>query len=108
MTVGTLMKYLEKYDKNEIVKLHRFDGEPVLFVLSAKNKDGVWLETENDNDMAKEISARFEDAIENGIDELDVYSLMLEQGINIEMVRKYMGDQIADNMESYCENHGLI
>lgn len=108
MTVGTLIKYLEKYDKNEIVHLHQFDGEPVLFVLSAKNKDGVWLETESDNDMTEEIAARFETAIENGIDESDVYGLMLEQGIDVEMVRKYMDNEIADNMQAYCENHGLI
>ena len=108
MTVGTLIKHLEKFDKNEIVHLHTYDGEPVLFTVAAKNKPGVWLETESDNDMAAEISARLEDATENGIDELDVYGLMLEQGINVEMVRKYMGDAAADHMQEYCEEHGLI
>ena len=108
MTVGTLIKHLEKFDKNEIVHLHAYDGEPVLFTVAAKNKPGVWLETESDNDMAAEISARLEDASENGIDESGVYGLMLEHGIDVEMVRKYMGNEVADHMQEYCEEHGIM
>ena len=52
MTVETLIKHLEKQDRNQEVRLHDVHGEPVIFVLSAKNKDGVWLETETDTDMA--------------------------------------------------------
>ena len=108
MTVGTLIKHLEKFDKNEIVHLHAYDGEPVLFVVAARNTSGVWLEAESDSDMAAEISARFEDAAENGIDESNVYGLMLEQGINVDMVRKYMGDEVANHMQEYCNEHGII
>lgn len=108
MTVGELIRRLEKYDKEEIVRLHHFDGEPVLFVVTAVNKKGVWLETESDNDMAEEISERFEDAINQGIDETEVYSLMLEQGIGVDMVRKYMGDDVAERMFEYCKEHGLL
>lgn len=108
MTVGTLIKYLQKYDENEIVRLHCVDGEPVLFALQAVNKPGVWLETESDNDMAEEINARFEDAITNGVDEGDVYSLMLEQGITVDIVKKYVGSDVAYKMRIYCEHHGLL
>ena len=97
MTVETLIKHLEKQGKNQEVRLHDVHGEPVIFVLSAKNKDGVWLETETDTDMADEIQTRFDDAIENGTDELDVY-----------MVRKYLGTDAADHMQTFCEEHGLI
>lgn len=108
MTVGTLIKHLEKFDKNEIFHLHAYDGEPVLFVVAARNTSGVWLEAESDSDMAAEISARLEDAAENGIDESNVYGLMLEQGINVDMVRKYMGDEVANHMQEYCNEHGII
>lgn len=108
MTVGTLIKYLQKYNENEIVRLHSIDGEPVIFALQATNKPGVWLETESDNDMAEEINARFEDAVINGVDEGDVYSLMLEQGINIDMVEKYVGSDVANKMRIYCESNGLV
>lgn len=108
MTVGTLIKYLKKYDENEVVHLHHFDGEPVLFCLSAKNKPGIWLETESDNDMAQEISTRFEYALEKGIDEYDIYRQMLIQGIDVDMVRRYMGNDSANHMQEYCEKHGLL
>lgn len=53
----------------------------------AQNKPGVWLEAESDNDMVAEISTRLEDVAEKGVDESNIYGLMLEQGINVEMVR---------------------
>lgn len=74
----------------------------------AQNKPGVWFEAESDNDMVAEISTRLEDAAEKGVDESDVYGLMLEQGINVEMVRKYMGDAAANHMQEYCEEHGVV
>lgn len=44
----------------------------------------------------------------DGKDELDVYSEMLETGIDIKMVRKYLGDDAADHMKDFCKEHGLI
>lgn len=41
------------------------------------------------------------------LDELDVYMDMLEIGIGVDMVRKYMGDELADHMEKFCKEHGL-
>lgn len=39
---------------------------------------------------------------------LEVYMEMLEAGINVPMVRKYMGNEVADAMQQFCEEHGLI
>ena len=78
MTVETLIKHLEKQGKNQEVRLHDVHGEPVIFVLSAKNKDGVWLETETDTDMAYEIQKMFDDAVDDDKDELAMYTEMLE------------------------------
>ena len=108
MKVGKLLNGLRKADREAIVRLHSPLGEPVLFVLHANGKDGVWLESESDIDMAAEISARFQDAIETGTDEITVYSKMLEQGIDVEMVRKHLGDKDANHMEDFCRDHGLI
>lgn len=83
-------------------------GFPVLFVIAAKGIDPVWLECESDTDMSDEIQSRFGDTIENGTDELDVYMEMLEASINVSMVRKYMGNSVADTMQNFCEKHGLI
>ena len=97
MKVKTLIKKLEKMDPEAEVRLHDKTGESVLFVLCAKKYPDVWLQTEGDVDMSDEIQARFDDAIENGTDELDVY-----------MVRKYLGDNAAEHMQNFCEEHGLI
>ena len=108
MKVKTLIEKLEKMDPEAEIRLHDKVGEPVLFVLSAKNIPDVWLQSERDVDMADEIQSRFDDAIENGTDELDVYMEMLEAGIDVSMVRKYLGDNAADYMQRFCGEHGLI
>ena len=97
MTVKTLIEKLSHYNKNAIVRLHHREGEELLFALAFQNDDTtVVLETENDNDMREEIQARFD------------YSEMLETGIDIKMVRKYLGDDAADHMKVFCIEHGLI
>lgn len=108
MKVKTLIKKLQIMDPEAEVLIHGKDGFPILFVMAAKGVDSVWLECESDTDMADEIQSRFNDAIENGIDELDLYTEMLETGIDVTMVRKYIGDTVADNMQQFCEEHGLI
>lgn len=108
MKVKTLIEKLEKMDPEAEIRLQDKVGEPVLFVLSAKNIPDVWLQSERDVDMADEIQSRFDDAIENGTDELDVYMEMLEAGIDVSMVRKYLGDDAADYMQRFCGEHGLI
>ena len=108
MKVKTLIEKLQKMNPEAEVLMHGKGGVPVLFVMAAEGIDPVWLECESDTDMADEIQSRFDDAIENGTDELDVYMEMLEAGINIPMVRKYMGNSVADSMQKFCEEHGLI
>lgn len=109
MRVKNLIEKLKDMDPNAVVRLHHKDGEPVLFVLKLMNRnDIVWLETENDNDMAKEIQARLNVAIEDGEDELDVYASMLEAGVDVDMVRRHLGDEHANHMKVFCEEHGLI
>lgn len=59
--------------------------------------------------LIEKLSHYNKDAIvRDGKDELDVYSEMLETGIDIKMVRKYLGDDVADHMKDFCKEHGLI
>ena len=60
----------------------------------------------NEIEIKEDIISRFNEAVSNGEDELDVYSEMLEKGINV--VRKYCGNTVADSMKSFCEEHGLL
>ena len=106
MTVKTLIEKLSHYNKDAIIHLHHREGEELLFALAFQNDDTIVV-LETDNDMREEIQVRFDAALD-GRDELDVYSEMLETGIDIKMVRKYLGDDVADHMKDFCKEHGLI
>ncbi len=109
MKIKTLIERLSKFNPEATVKLHRREGEEVLFTVAIEgDDDNVWLETESDNDMGSEIDARFDGATEYWDSELDFYMDLLETGINVAMVRKYMGDELANHMEEFCIEHGLI
>lgn len=43
-----------------------------------------------------------------GLYELDFYTDLLETGITVDMVRKYMNDETADHMRDFCKEHGLL
>ena len=110
MKVKTLIKKLQRMNPEAEVKLNNYGGEKALFVNARKNDENtVWLDGEKDIDMQEEINARFEAAVNGEWDsDLDFYMDLLETGIDIEMVRKYMGDEPADHMRQFCEEHGLI
>ena len=109
MKVKTVIQKLTKMNPEAEVRLNDFNGETVLFINArTDNPDVVWIDGEEDFDLGEEISARYERAIEEQMDELDFYMDLLEIGITVEMVRKYMDDEHADIMKKFCEEHGLI
>lgn len=109
MKVKRLIEQLSKYNPEAVVSMHERYGRPVLFALALQNDDAtVWLECEEDTDMAEEINVRFLQALESGQDELEFYAELLEIGIDVDMVRKYMDDDAADHMETFCRDHGLL
>ena len=59
-------------------------------------------------DLGNELEERFRNAAENQLDELDFYMDLLEIGITVEHVRRYMGEEAAKHMEEFCEEHGLV
>lgn len=88
--------------------IHYLFSQPVT---NPKLKDAVnvvWLEGESDNDMSAEIQAIFKHAADEGIDETDVYTAMLEVGIDADMVRRNVDDETADHMEEFCREYGLL
>ena len=109
MKVKTMIQKLQKLNPEAEVRLNDYDGETALFINARiKDKNVVWIDGEDDIDLREEISARYERAIEEQLDELDFYMDLLEIGITVEMVRKYMDDEHADIMKKFCEEHGLI
>lgn len=71
-------------------------------------EDTDYIEAYLTKDMGETISARIQQALENDEDELDFYMEMLENGIDIEMVRKFVSDEAAEHMLEFCEEHGLL
>ncbi len=101
MKVKNLIKKLEKMNPEAEVRLGGKDGEKLLFVLAQSNDNSVvWFEGKND--MANEISTRIDEGIGN------IYKEMIEQGIDPDMVRKYIGDVDADYMMHVCKNINLL
>lgn len=109
-TVGELKEALSAFAGMEsVVQTDGILGQEALFVNARLGDDSIaWIDGENDIDMMSEISARFKEAIEDGLDEYDVYADMLEIGIGVDMVRKYMGEEDATHMEEFCKAHGLL
>ena len=111
MIVRKMIEELQKCDPNARVVLNDIDSdEEVISVLSFVNHrtDRVCLASEYDTEMTEELEARLDWASENNIDEIEFYSDLLETGIDVDMVRKYLGEDQAKHMEEYCIEHGLI
>lgn len=109
MKIKKVIEYLKQYNPEATLKLHHPDGEEVLFVCAMKhNKDVVFLETESDSDIKNELSERFANAMDEYIDEVDFYNDLINTGITVEMVCKYMGEETANHMQKFCAEHGLI
>ena len=62
----------------------------------------------SDSNMKTVLENQFKCAINSGQDELDFYIALLGIGITVGMVREYLGDDAADCMQQFCEEHGLI
>lgn len=109
MKVKTLMKKLEEFNPDADVKLNDYNGDVVLFVNARANDNNVvWLDGEHDIDLGEEIKTRFLNAVEEYTDEWDFYADLLEIGIDIDMVRRYMDDETGTHMKEFCEEHGLL
>lgn len=103
MKVKNLMEKLGKMNPEAEVRLGGKDGEKLLFVLTQSNDNSVvWFEGEDEDYIANEISTRIDEGIGN------IYKEMIEQGIDPDMVRKYIGDIDADYMMHVCKNINLL
>lgn len=91
-------------------KLHEYDmtGERAAWVSEVVALIEKEIDEVKNANLAEEISARFAAALENEEDELDFYMDLLEDDIDVDVVRRYMGDECAFHMRKFCEEHGLL
>ena len=108
MKVKDLVKRLEKFDQEAIVKFGGPEGSEVLFV-SALTKDNknVWLETAEMCNLGDEIATRFQQVADGEISEEQNYRNLIELGITAEAVKEVMGKEVYNNMVKYCMDNGL-
>lgn len=108
-TVKELVEELKLHNPDADLKLHLLNGETALFIVCYNDDDeNVWIESESDVDMSYQLESLFQDAVEEGMDELDVYMELLDTGVDVDMVRRNLGEEAADHMETFCKEHGLI
>lgn len=114
MTVERLIKELENLNMPKAeVKLNDIHGSTALFALALANpyhkelSNVVWIESKNDIDMENELSARFEDASELQMDELDFFMNLLDTGFTLDDIKEYLPEQY-EYSKNFMEEHGLI
>ena len=81
---------------------------PVLFVVSyVQQPNLVVLEDASVNDLSSELDARFLTAADEQLDELDFFMDLLETGITLQDIKKYLPGKYAYS-KRFMEEHGLI
>lgn len=108
MTVEKLINQLKKYNPKAEVRLNDHQGTTALFAVAFTNNDNlVWIEGKDDIDLGEEISARFENAIETQMDELDFFMELIDIGISLGDIEKYCPEKY-EYSKSFMEQHGLV
>lgn len=114
MTVEKLIKELENLNMPKAeVRLNDTHGSTALFALALANpyhkelSNVVWIESKDDIDIGNELSARFENASESQIDELDFFMNLLETGFTLDDIKEYLPEKY-EYSKNFMEEHGLI
>ena len=108
MTVERLIKQLKNYNPKAEVRLNDLRGEVALFALALEGNDNVvWIEGKDDIDLGEEISARFQNASETQMDELDFFIDLLDTGITLADIKLYYPEKY-EYSKKFMEEHGLI
>lgn len=107
MDVAGLVERLNKFSPTAKVRLGSKEGEELLFVMSSESSEGkdiscVWFEGESDVDLSDILNTSFLKSEIEGLDKSLLYKELLKAGVTVDMVRRYVGDEYADQMNLYC------
>lgn len=107
-TVYNLLEALSSYrDRHDVIMHSLRDGKPVLFVVSYENIPGVVvLEDADDNDLSSELEARFENAAEQQMDELDFFMDLIDTGFTLDDIKEHLPEQY-EYSRMFMTLHGL-
>lgn len=108
MKVKRLIEKLQICNPNAEVKMHDKDGFTTLFVTEFVNRDDVViLEDASDVNLTSELEARFENAQEEQMDELDFFMELLDIGITLGDIKAYLPEKY-EYSEKFMKEHGLV
>lgn len=108
MKVKDVIKRLEKYNPEAVLRLGSSKGEEVLFICAlVKDGKNVWLESASMCDLNEEIAARFQQVKNGEITERENYRNLIELGISAEDVKRVMGEDVYCEMMMTCVGGGL-
>lgn len=103
MKVKDVIKRLEKYNPEAVLRLGGPKGEEVLFTCAlAQDDNNVWLESASMCDLNEEIATRFQHVKNGEITEEENYRNLLELGIGSATVREAMGDEVCNKFVKHC------
>ncbi len=109
LEVSEIIGFIANYNDNCEVKLDGLTGNNVLFVVSYKGKDNVViLEDKSDCDISSELDARFDNAIEKQVDELDFVMELFETGFTLEDLRENLSEDRFKYVHAFASDHGLL
>lgn len=117
MKIKRLIKQLQKFAEEmpeAEVRLNDKSGSEALFAVAIENTDAhpelknvVWIESKDDIDMGEELEARFANAAEEQLDELDFFMDLLDTGFTLDDIKTYVPDRY-EYAKTFMEEHGLI
>lgn len=109
--VSELIAILDKVNDEAIVYMDMPEATDVVLSVCA-DEESIFFQDETDFDIALELEDAFSemekepDVYKTGYSTwLSFYSSLLSDGITIAMIRKYVGDDEADAMEKFCNEH---
>lgn len=110
LTVKDIILLLKTFNPDATIKFHSESGPDVMFLsLTEKDRTKYMLaEGEYDANITGLIWSTFHGMQYTDETELDIYKWFLSVDIDVDMMRKYYGDEEADKMEKICKQHGLI
>lgn len=108
MKVRRMIELLQGLNPEAEVKLHDRYGHNALTAFSyIGEEDTVIIEDKGDFDLSAELSARFEDAAERQLDELDFFINLLDDGYTLEDIKENLPERY-EYSRNFCSEHGLI
>lgn len=108
MTVRKLIEILKDVDQDAEIMLHSHKdlggSSPLFVVYRTGDPKCVWIEDKGDCDYSYQLSCRFEEKCKD----LEFYKDLLDRGVTIEEVKRYVGKEEASKMTDFCKANNLI